>query len=67
MQGWAVIWKIEENRKSGDSPEVAFVGNGIWEKLVTSKNTDYVETFNFAYHIFNHIFMIKKGKGKNFS
>lgn len=45
-------------------PLVEFDENGLWTNLKTHEKTDYVQTFNFVYEIFNNNFMTKNNPKK---
>ena len=57
LQDRSIIWWIEEDEALIKTPYIDFNANGFWENLITHKKTDYVQTFNFVYEIFNKYFL----------
>ncbi|MEG1310152.1 MAG: hypothetical protein RSD06_04680 [Bacilli bacterium] len=57
LQGWSIIWWVEDDEELIDSPLIEFDENGLWSNLKTHENTDYIKTFNFVYDIFSNNFM----------
>jgi len=60
MQGWEVIWFVEEDNSLIDKPLVSFNESDKWDKLITHQETDLVYSFKFTYDIFKNHFMEKQ-------
>jgi len=57
LQDRSITWWIEEDEELIKTPYIDFNANGFWENLITHKETDYVQIFNFVYEIFNRYFL----------
>lgn len=57
MQGWEIIWIVEERPSLIEYPEVNFDENNKLNNLITHKDTDYVKCFAFIYDVFSNNFM----------
>lgn len=58
LQDRSITWWIEEDEELIKTPYIDFNANGFWENLITHKETDYVQTFNLVYKIFNRYFLV---------
>lgn len=59
LQNWSIIWWQEDEDELISFPLVEFDEHGLWTNLKTHEKTDYVQTFNFVYDVFNNNFMTK--------
>lgn len=64
LQGYSVTWWEENEEELIQSPFIKFNEKGLWSDLKTHKNTDYVQTFCFAYDVFNNKFMVENSPKK---
>lgn len=64
LQNRSITWWQEDEDELIPFPLVEFDENGLWTNLKTHEKTDYVQTFNFVYEIFNNNFMTKNNPKK---
>ena len=60
LQGWEIIWPVEDSLELIESPMVTFNEEGKWETITTHKNTPYAQVAKFAYQVFNEQLLVKK-------
>lgn len=60
IQGWEIIWFVEEDNELIEQPLASFNDLGKWDKITTHKNTNLVTSFKFVYDIFQNRFMQKQ-------
>lgn len=65
MQGFAIVWYQEENKKLIKKPFGEISENNIWDSVKTHQETAPINTTLFVLDIFKNHFMVKtKGKQK---
>ena len=60
LQGWEIIWPVEDSLELIESPMVTFNEEGKWDTITTHKNTPYAQVAKFAYQVFNEQLLVKK-------
>lgn len=60
LQNWAITWWCEENEDLIENPIIDFNEVGVWDKITTHIDTDYVKAFNFVYEVFINRFLTSK-------
>ena len=58
LQNRSIVWWDEDNDTLIAVPVIDFNEDGYWESLITYKETDYVQIFNFVYEVFNNKFLV---------
>ena len=58
MQGWDIIWFVEESDTYINNPEVLKY-NEMWDTLKTHQDENLVQTFKFVFDTFENNFMKK--------
>lgn len=58
IQNRSIVWWDEDNEALIAVPVIDFNEDGYWESLITHKETDYVQIFNFVYEVFNNKFFV---------
>lgn len=66
MQGCYITWMEEEDPSLISSPIAENNQEGIWDKLVTHRNTPYVKTFGLALENLSQVIEKKDKKDKEF-
>lgn len=59
IQGFEVVWYIEDDERLITEPKIEFDINGCWDKLITHKDTNGMTSFMFVYDVFMNNFLIK--------
>ena len=59
LQNCSITWWNKDDESYIKTPHVEFNDSRLWEKLESHMDTNYVQTFNFVYDIFNNNFMVK--------
>jgi hypothetical protein len=67
LQGFDVIWWVEEEEYLIENPKIDIRSDGRWDQVITHKETDYVKSFSHVYYSFINGFMVKNNKSKEFS
>lgn len=66
MQEHYIKWSVEEDQSLITYPLVENDQDGVWDKLVTNRNTPYVKTFDLALESLNQVMAKKDKKDKEF-
>lgn len=64
MQGVFVKWVIHEDPAFVTNPEAEINQNGRWDKLITHKQTPYLETFDLALEGLQQVMKLKTKRDK---
>ncbi len=56
MQGWQIVWRVEQDPAYIDAPVANFNSAGNWDELVTHNNTSCIKSFEFAATVFKEHF-----------
>ncbi len=60
LQGWEIVWPVEESLELIESPMVTFNEEGKWDTITTHKLTPYAQVAKFVYQVFNEQLLVKK-------
>ena len=60
LQGWEIVWPVEDNIALIDSPMATFNEQGKWDTITTHEKTSYTKTAQFAYEVFKDQVLVKK-------
>lgn len=60
MQKYAIVWQVQEDEGLIQNPQVNYTSEGIWDSLVTHKDTKYSVAFKVAYEALNRNVTLKK-------
>lgn len=66
MQGYYITWVVETDPTFINHPLAEKSQNGLWDKLITHRNTSYVKTFDLALENLSQVIEQKDKRDKEF-